>query len=198
MPTDGTWARYHVLLKEKEQPFEGTLEVRSVGQFETEGEKLRAVELEVRADNDVIPNIAFRVIVPERQFGPWKMPAKQIGKVWSRVNGEILERNAGDPVRAQLQEWLAGPIRSIGQSSRESSVDGPNGPISLPYFLGGSTIDIDGSKADASWTVYKHADSPFSVVKAFVELRDRRPMRIELTLEDFGDGAKASMPELVP
>jgi tetratricopeptide (TPR) repeat protein len=198
LPADGSWSRYRLSLKEKEERFEGVVEVRSVGQFEREGEILRAVEVSIQGKNDLVPDITYRIIVPEAKCGFWRLPVQHIQRLWTEENGEISEQFKGTPAWDDLGRWLGGPNKMMGRKATSESVNGSRGSWVCQVFTGDSELGVGFPPLSGSWVIRKSAEVPFAVVQVSLELLHRRPMTIELTLEDFGDGAKASMPDLVP
>ncbi|MBX3448742.1 MAG: hypothetical protein KF777_04235 [Planctomycetaceae bacterium] len=198
LPADGSWSRYRLAIAEKKERFEGVVEVRSVGQFEREGEILRAVEVSIQGKNDLVPDIAYRIIVPESKCGFCRLPVQHIQRLWTEENGEISEQFKGTPAWDDLGRWLGGPNKMMSRTVTSESVNGPQGSWVCQVFKGDSELGVGFPPLSGNWTVRKSAEVPFAVVKVSLEILHRRPMTIELTLEDFGDGAKASMPELVP
>lgn len=199
LPSDGTWARYRVVFTASEKRHEGKVEVRSVGQFEKDGEKVRAIEVEIQSESRLFDAEFVRLIVPESECGFWKMPTKSIRRMWSGTMGDIGERAESDPTRGNMLIWFAGPKFNIRHELSTVMVGGPREKmLKCQVFGGTSVLGLTMTLPVGSWTIKKSADVPFALVAATVNVSQPSSMNVELTLEDFGDGAKASMPELVP
>lgn len=199
LPSDRTWARYRVVFTANEERHEGKVEVRSVGQFEKDEEKVRAIEVEIQSESRLFDAEFVRLIVPESECGFWKMPTKSIRRMWSGMTGDIVERAESDPTRGNMLIWFAGPKFNIRHELSTVMVAGPREKmLKCQVFRGTSVLGLTMPSRVGSWTIKKSADVPFALVAATVNVSQPSSMIVEFTLEDFGDGAKASHPELVP
>lgn len=199
LPPDGTWARYRIVFTFKGEQHHATLVTRSVGQFGKDGAKVRAIEIEIRSESEAFTTEAIRMIVPESECGFWRRPTKFIGKIWSGMSGNVVERSVGDPMREQILSWLEGPTSFVRRELSTEVLAGSEGQMwKCQIFKGNSYFDPDILLPSGNWTIKKCADVPFALVAGIIKVSPPWSMTVEFTLEDFGDGAKPSMPDLVP
>ncbi len=85
LPKDGAWAEFNVNMKVNGQEIVPKWSARSVGQAFHGGKQCRFIEMEQVSDNPVLPNMTWRFLVPEEEFGEGKDPVSKAVKLWVKM-----------------------------------------------------------------------------------------------------------------
>lgn len=201
LPDDGRWAKYHLRLQAPDQDQTLSWTVRSVGQFQQAGRDVRCIELERAGGNGNIPPGCHRLLVPVDAFGSGKHPLGQTVRMWSKEGNsapESFESLSSDPV---LALFLAGATEDVRRQDQQETIDWQRGQLKCEVFTGRSSQDIGDSKFALTWTILRHADVPFGLagVRAKLTIGEQADLiQVTLTLQDHGQDAKATLPELTP
>lgn len=206
LPPDGSWVKYNASAKDKETQREFTLTwtCRSVGQAFHGGKQCRFIEMERASENDELPNITWRMLVPESEFGEGKDPVSKAVKRWVKQGTmepeavEIFELK--EPFLAFL---LAGPKQNLKLEEAKEKIQWQQGDLECSVVSGRNEIELVGQKLSITHRILRHQDAPFGLAGTQQELNvtfggRMETMVIKMTLRDHGKDAKAKLPDLVP
>jgi len=209
LPTPGTWARYHATaMPEGEAEKSGTLLLKSLSAANVDGVPCRWLESEYSNDDEVRERRKF--LIPELTIRMSEKPSDRMLR--------YLIRDGANPV-AELppenQGWLAteflyfpGFLKSSKPVEDPRSVKHQSGTFEIPKAYAGTYRWWRNGRDPGTGTVYEteyrvwlHPELPVGFAHAQVHLKllsagtERRSWRLEYALQEFGDGARASIAE---
>lgn len=204
LPADGTWVEFNVNVKLNGQEIVPTWTGRSVGQAFHGGKQCRFIEMEQVCDHPEMPNMTWRLLVPEDEFGEGKDPLSKAVKRWVKISmGEpeaVESIELKDPIFAML---LAGPKQNLKAEEAKEKVNWQKGDLECSVISGRNEIELGGAMLSMSHRVFRHKDVPFGLAGMQQELKASFGGRmqsaiIKMTLRDHGKDAKAKLPDLMP
>ena len=204
LPPDGVWAEFNVNVKLNGQEIVPTWKARSVGQAFQGGKPCRFIEMEQTCDHPQMPNMTWRLLVPEDEFGEGKDPLSKAVKRWVQMETnepEAVESiELKDPIFAML---LAGPKQNLKAEEAKEKVNWQQGDLECSVISGRNEIELGSAKLSMVHRVFRHKDVPFGLAGMQQELNasfggPKQAAIIKMTLKDHGKEAKAKLPDLVP
>jgi len=216
LPQDGSWITYHMTQTSVRNGVAGTegtgtLTIRSVGAVLEEGKACRWLEFEYRfVDGEGNGNSVeyVKVLIPVENLKRGQEPLDHVVRAWQKFDAKPAMRvEEKMPVFAD-DLILAGPLKDRNKAIQPRFVDYQNGRLELKNVVTGKT-DWSGKPSPTAkklqtttrHQLWPHEDVPFGVAFAKQELRmyrDGKHFRSvfrELTLSDFGTGAKSALPD---
>lgn len=219
LPPDGTWARFSIqgiVLDSAGNPVDpilnitGTLTIGSVGVVKHGDESCRWIEVVIDGQRDGKSFLEVdKLLIPQRHLGAGKQPLQHLRDAWymhSAVdNGK--PRQLGDKEKADIA--YVQRVRSILHPPFENLVE--KDKTTLACKLGDVVCDRVRAeetearpggkiKYESTYVICLHPQAPFGVAAWHATNRVYRKgeavggIRLDLTLVDFGDGAKTSLP----
>ena len=204
LPKDGSWAEFNVNVNVNGQEIVPKWSARSVGQAFHGGKQCRFIEMEQSSDNPVLPNMTWRFLVPEDEFGEGKDPVSKAVKRWVKMGTNDPEAvdsiDIKDPIFAML---LAGPKQNLKTEKAKEKINWQQGDLECSVISGGNETELGTAKFSMSHRVFRHKDVPFGLAGMQQDLKasfggQMQAATIKMTLRDHGKDAKAKLPDLVP
>lgn len=199
LPSDGSWVSFQATIKSGDQEEKSLWTVRSVGKKVVDNEPCRWIEFQARDENKTI---VFKLLIAEKEFGVGKNPVRKAKLVWSRILDDeprqVASMAEADPVLAIV---LDGPTADVKKREKKEAIQWQNGAFESDVFEGKNSQELFGNKVELLHTVWKHPDVPFGItaMKQSFELKigdDRRLNSLDMTLKEFGNGAKSDLPDV--
>lgn len=201
LPEDGRWAKFDLRLQTPDQEQTLAWTVRSVGMFQQAGRDLRCLETELTGGTGNVPPSCHRMLTPIDAFGPDKHALGQTVRMWVRRGEapiETFDSLSGDPLTAL---FLTGATENIRRLEKPETVMWQRGKLECDSFTGKSSQEIGASKFVMTWTILRHADIPFGLAGLRMNMSidgQVDAIKVTLNLQDHGQDAKATLPQLVP
>lgn len=204
LPADGVWVTFNVNGKVDGKEHLPTWTLRSVGHAFHGGKQCRFIEMEQASDNSQLPNMTWRLLVPEDEFGEGKDPISKAVKVWIKQGDnepEVVESFAlRDPVFAMS---LAGPKQNVKLEDAKEKLNWQQGDLECSVISGRNDVELGFAKFSMSHRIWRHKDIPFGLAGMQQDLNasfgeQKKSATIKITLRDHGKEAKAKLPDLVP
>lgn len=215
LPPDGHWASYAI--EDTVTDADGTkttvtgeLIVSSVGVETVNGKPCRWIEIAVLFDGgyDVIDHID-KLLIPEESLQKGKQPLKQVYKLHRqygkdrrilRIEDREKLQQLPDKANTALRMFLHGPYKEW-QHVPDEVIESKLGEQNCEGIRATETTKRRNISDDAEYIIRLHPEAPFGVVQWKVHRkieRDGQPdgtIDHELTLSDFGTGAKTALPD---
>ena len=204
LPPDGVWAEFNVNVTLNGKEIVPIWKARSVGQAFHGGKQCRFIEMEQTCDHPQMPNMTWRLLVPEDEFGEGKDPLSKAVKCWAKTEKdepEVVESIVlKDPIFAML---LAGPKQNLKTEAAQEKVSWQQGDLECSVVSGHNEIEFGSTKFGMTHRVFRHKDVPFGLAGMQQELNasfggQKQMALIKMTLKDHGKEAKAKLPDLLP
>lgn len=204
LPMDGTWVGFNVNVKINGKELALTWTCRSVGQTFHGGKQCRFIEMERASDDEGVPNVTWRLLVPEDEFGEGKDPLSKAVKRWGKRGTDDPEAvesiELKEPILAIL---LAGPKQNLKVEEVKEKIQWQQGDLECSVISGRNEIELAGQKLSIAHRVFRHKDVPFGLAGMQQEINasfggQKETLVIKMTLRDHGKDAKAKLPDLVP
>lgn len=204
LPPDGTWSTFNVVIKAHGREELPTWTIRSVGQAFHSGKQCRLIEMEQSSDSPQVPNMTWRLVVPEDEFGNGKHPLGKATKIWRKLDKqdpEVVENiEVTDLLFATL---LKGPINNLKREEAKEKLNWQQGDLECSVVSGDNDIQFGTAKLDWKHRVFQHEKVPFGFAGVNLELAadaggQKITASLRMTLRDHGKEAKAKLPDLMP
>lgn len=211
VPEDGTWVRYHVAWKisgdlVNQRQGTGTWTIRLVGTRTVNDIRCRWIEFEERLSvdgaSDAGEPTVEKFLVPEHSLQPGGNPLNDVIRFWVGSKDGTPEKLEGPwsgiaesvflPASKRMEQGLEPRIVEYQRGKLET---GP-GLIEQAH-----PTDRRGRQATIDYHLWKHPEVPIGTAAARIELTIPIDAELrwrwvrELTVLDFGTGAKSSLPE---
>lgn len=217
LPQDGSWVEYFVEGKETDanDPKDvkggtGKLKISSVGTEAVDGEPCRWLEIQgsLKDDNRTQEErFVLKLLIPEKHLKKGENPRERILRGWERVSlgdgdGDAVKLDTADPGHLAwvLDILLAGPGTKTKQVEpktirfQKGAIECPGVTASFSYPM---KVRDEVRKMPGIVTTRFHETVPFGV--AALEIDTKEPngdlIEINVTLNDYGDGAKTQLPD---
>jgi hypothetical protein len=210
LPPDGAWVTFNVTVKVNEQEFVMTATARSVGQTQYDGKNCRFIEYEQTVDVPPainvpqLGNLAWRLLVPEEEFGEGKDPLSKAVKTWVKMGDQDPEAvenvQSKDPFFAIL---FQGPKKNLKSEEAKEKVVWQRGELECSAISGQNDLEVGVLKLNMTHRVLRHRDVPFGIASMQQNMKvalggQAEEVVLRVSLRDHGKDAKAKLPELVP
>jgi hypothetical protein len=204
LPQDGVWVTFNVNGKFDGQERLPTWTLRSVGQAFHGGKQCRFIEMEQASEQPQLPNMTWRFLVPEDEFGEGKDPISKAVKCWVKIGAEepelVESLQLKDGVFAMS---LAGPKRNLKHEEAKKKINWQQGDLECAVISGHNEVELGIAKFSMSHRVMRHKDVPFGLAGMQQDLNisfgdQKKSATIKIILRDHGKDAKAKLPDLVP
>jgi hypothetical protein len=215
VPKDGTWAEYHVSVKEGRTPQgdKGSLTIRSVGSKEVKGKPHRWIELVVKitgadGNEQVASRRTIKLLVPEENFALGKDPLSGVDQIWTK-RGDAAPQNVADKAETQqnLVIFFAGPLQEVKKPELKREVQWRRGKLTCQEIHGTVTAEGPPSRSDQTiilkQKVALHEETPFGFAEMNIEASmrsmegiEREPATLLFSLTDMGTDAKSALPDV--
>ena len=204
LPKDGAWVEFNVNVKLNGQEIVPTWTGRSVGKVFHGGKQCRFIEMEQACDHPQMPNMTWRLLVPEDEFGEGKDPLSKAVKRWVKMEKnepEAVESiELKDPIFAML---LAGPKQNLKNEEAKEKINWQQGDLECVVISGRNEVELGSAKLSMVHRVFRHKDVPFGLAGMQQDLNasfggQKQSAIIKISLRDHGKDAKAKLPDLVP
>jgi hypothetical protein len=212
LPKDGTWAVYQLdgSFCDKDKPadslpLKGAIRMASVGQVTENGQLCRWIEVTFDLDppfggSNPRWKDVWKVLVPEKYLAKGETPMDHVIRAWQRSSLGKNAEKVKDPTtlrQSLLGFFISGPMKEA-KSLPKAEVESKLGKLQCD----GVTAGAEPKEGSASIEIRLHPDAPFGVVACRLNLElvfSARPtgtilVRCNLNLSDFGDKAKAEIP----
>lgn len=204
LPADGVWVTFNVNGKANGVEFLPTWTLRSVGQAFHGGKQCRFIEMEQTSEQPQLPNMTWRFLVPEDEFGEGKDPISKAVKCWVKMGKSEPEAVESFQLKdAVFAMSLAGPKQNVKLEDAKEKITWQQGDLECSVISGRNEVELGIVKFSMSHRVLRHKDVPFGLTGMQQDLNasfgDRKQSAtIKITLRDHGKDAKAKLPDLVP
>ncbi len=204
LPLDGTWATFNVVIKVEGKETLPTWTIRSVGQAFHSGKQCRLIEMEQASETPEFPNLTWRLVVPEDEFGEGKHPLGKATKIWRKLDKQ-------DPESVESLEitdiffatFLKGPLTNVKLEAAKEKVSWQQGDLECAVVSGDNEIQLGTAKITWKHRVFRHDKVPFGLAGLNVDLQavangQPNSVAVRMSLRDHGKDAKPKLPDLMP
>ena len=212
LPPDGSWVSFDLQIDVDGREIRTVWTTRSVGQTPYKGKLCRFIELEQTCDGPIEPvygivpimNQCWRAVVPEEEFGEGKYPLGRALKVWVQTGQGAPEAVPSIAARDPLVDALArGPAANLKIDNNPEKLAWQRGELMCDALSGNNETDFAGLTLRLEHRVLKNKQIPFGVAGTRQKITASfagtdYPAGLKLTLRDYGQDAKAKLPELKP
>ncbi len=203
LPPDGIWVEYNVTITVAGKETLATWKARSVGQTTHEGQACRWIELQQASESVQFPNMTWRLLIPEREFGEGKHPLGHAKKFWLKREGQDAETvtsiESVDPIFNALTR---GPIQDLEKESSKEKISWQNGDLECEVVAGGNDVKFDnGLSLTIKQRVFRNTEIPFGFAGFHAEIplppaEAKQVIQVRMTLKDHGKNAEPQHPQL--
>lgn len=204
LPKDGVWVTFNVNGKVNGEERLPTWTLRSAGQAFHGGKQCRFIEMEQTSDSPKLPNMTWRFLVPEDEFGEGKDPISKAVKCWVKIGASEPEAVESFALKdAVFAMSLAGPKQNLKLEDAKEKINWQQGDLECSVISGRNEVELGIAKFSMSHRVLRHKDVPFGLAGMQQDLNSsfgdqKQSATIKITLRDHGKDAKAKLPDLVP
>ncbi len=200
---DGKWAKYQVSIKLASQEISATWTARSVGQVTHNGQPYRWIELQQESDGPGFPQMTWRCLVPEAEFGEGKHPLGKAVKVWQKIEGQ--DAQSVDSIEAKdaiFGALIKGPEQNLKAEDTPEIIQWQKGDLKCQVIAGDSDTKLNRTiPIQIHHRIFRHPEAPFGMGGVHWELTlgegdQKQTINVKMTLQDQGTDAKAQLPEL--
>lgn len=202
LPEDGVWAKYEVNLKINNQESRPIWHARSVGKAFHDGKECRFIELEQVGDGSSVPNLIWRFLIPESEFGNDKNPLSKAVKIWYKEGDDEPELVAILAEKNPLiASFFGGPEVDRKRESDKYKLTWQRGDLACEVISGRSDATLGTAKIAMHHRILREKSLPFGFAGALEELKiegDNQRISAQFLLVDHGKDAMPKLPLLQP
>ena len=203
LPRDGTWARYHVVVKRPDSGTEGTVKqtIRSVGRVIDAGIACRWIEIETQEPDG--SSFLCRLLIDEKSLTKDRVAELNVIRGWLRIGSEVRRIDATEARKfTRVLMFLPGSLKQAKALKQGKVVRFQRGDLKMESgFQGRRQLRYPRTRSvwKTQYTMWKHKDVPIGFAFARFESRVDRDdaflasIVTEYSLEDFGDGARPGL-----
>lgn len=201
LPKDGAWVSFYCAEEfDDGAKRELYVTIQSVGREDVKGEPCRWLELKYQRPAEWPHGKAavWKVLVPEKQFGPGGDPLGHVVKSWYQEAGEDAVEEPVGPILPRLHLVLPTPITGSKEVRGEQHFDWQKGRLTSTTALVGTARHVyKVETVKAAYRVALSAQVPFGVAGMKVELESSIGYKgtVQFWLVDMGAGATSAAPD---
>lgn len=198
LPADGAWAKYDFIHTEPPRTRSGTLLFRMVGTTTRDGRECRWLEIEECVDKeDSNKNTIIKFLVQAKELAE---DARGINvlSAWKRMGDNAITK-LSDSERLYAQESLLSMFFTSPSDSKTAKLKRvirlPKSQLTIATATQGKMKFPGGFEGIKTVWGYMKVSFGFAAIDVSVKSGDKLVVKMQMTLKDFGTGAKSALPD---